>query len=353
MNKNDKADIHSGIAWAITFALVAIIMSIIAIATRYPKINISMDYMVFIVILLIISIVALAWQSCRHSERLKKHDRCARLFARRVVNHNISQNNDNKNLALHNIETNVDEILHEAKGFVKFCKYACWVIIPFCLITSIAHCVVLFPRLINQETTKEGQSRYAHLGIDYLGLIVAIFAIIVTLLVTWQIYSTIKAKEELEKSKKDIEKRFNDRLVKLEECCSQGRQRLSKLDGLEDNLKDTIYFEVYYAITGNELIKDIKTENWIKDTFISYTNPFSQSLRTIARQFLLAEFSKHTLEENSDSFINDAIKKVPKSMVEAFREELSEDKEWTQYTASNKILELIDKILKSYPKESK
>lgn len=63
MNKNEKADIHSGIAWAITFALAAIIMSIIAIATRYPRTDLSMDYMGVIVgILSLLVTVLLGWQ---------------------------------------------------------------------------------------------------------------------------------------------------------------------------------------------------------------------------------------------------------------------------------------------------
>lgn len=186
---------------------------------------------------------------------------------------------------------------------------------------------------------------------DYLGVIAGFFAVLVTLLVGWNIYSTIKAKEELQKSKDDIEKRFNERLTKLEECCEQGRQRLDKFDGLEDELKDIIYFEVYFAIVGNELIKDTQSENWIKEVFVSYTNPFSHSLKTIARQFLLAEFSKRILEEKSESLINDVVKKVPKTMVEALQKELSENRDWIQYTESDKINELIDKILESYPKE--
>lgn len=352
MNKSEKADIHCGIAWAITFALAAIIMSIIAIATRYPRTDLSMDYMVFIVILLIICIVALAWQSCRHSERLKKHDRCARLFARRVVNHSISQNNDNKNLALHNIETDVDEILHEAKGFVKFCKYACWVIIPFCLITSIAHCVVLFPRIINQKSAEEGQSGYAHLGIDYLGLIVAIFAIIVTLLVTWQIYSTIKAKEEL----KDFTDQFDERLTHLETCCTEGNARMTKIEtdakDLEERLKGIIWSEVYFSIMGYDSLNH-ESKNDIAAIFSYYSNSLSNVLRTIARQVLIAKFSQEASNEGQEKFIDDIVNRVAKSQVEAFDKELSKNKVWIQHVEFSKVSELINKILDAYPKESK
>lgn len=357
MNKNDKADIHSGIAWAITFALAAIIMSIIAIATRYPRTDLSMDYMVFIVVLLIICIVALAWQSCRHSERLKKHDRCARLFARRVVNHNISQNNDNKNLALHNIETDVDEILHEAKGFVKFCKYACWVIIPFCLITSIAHCVVLFPRIINQKSAEEGQSGYAHLGIDYLGLIVAIFAIIVTLLVTWQIYSTIKAKEEL----KDFTDQFDERLKSVEICCREGRAAIKQIrkdfKDSEKRLISKISSEVCHAVIGFESIKKADYKHIIKVLFNNYENSFSDSLKHLALQQLAIMFSANADRVNYDDLIEAVIKAVDKEQVNNLAKDLFDGDKLRDDTIEisnvGKTIELFNHLLKSYPKESK
>lgn len=63
MDKNDKANMHYGIAWAMTFALVAIIIGVIAIATRYPRTDLSMDYLGLIVgILSLLVTVLLGWQ---------------------------------------------------------------------------------------------------------------------------------------------------------------------------------------------------------------------------------------------------------------------------------------------------
>ena len=44
------------------------------------------------------------------------------------------------------------------------------------------------------------------LGFDYMGVIVAILALLVTLLVAWQIYSTIRSTRQIEKVEEDFEK---------------------------------------------------------------------------------------------------------------------------------------------------
>ncbi|MFH8143290.1 MAG: DUF2730 domain-containing protein [Muribaculaceae bacterium] len=190
------------------------------------------------VFILVVSVIALAWQSYCHNETLKQHQRIARLFARR---------NANKNEALQNIESDVNAILHETKGFARFCKYTCWVIIPFCLIASIHHLFVYFPRILNPSTIEQGQSGYAHLGVDYLGIIVALFAIIVTILVTWQIYSTIRAKEELRETQKEIKESFEKRLKELENKVEKLNNRNSKTDGIEE-AKEQIHEAISLAL---------------------------------------------------------------------------------------------------------
>lgn len=63
MNNNERADIHNGIAWAIIFALAAIIMGVITLATVYPRTDLSFDYMGVVVgILSLLVTVLLGWQ---------------------------------------------------------------------------------------------------------------------------------------------------------------------------------------------------------------------------------------------------------------------------------------------------
>lgn len=59
----DQSEIHNGIAWAIIFALVAIIMGVIALATVCPRTDLSIDYMGVIVGILSLLVTALiGWQ---------------------------------------------------------------------------------------------------------------------------------------------------------------------------------------------------------------------------------------------------------------------------------------------------
>lgn len=63
MNKSESADIHTGIAWAIIFAFAAIIISIIAIGQRWPRTELSFDYLGLLVgILAFITTILIGWQ---------------------------------------------------------------------------------------------------------------------------------------------------------------------------------------------------------------------------------------------------------------------------------------------------
>lgn len=192
------------------------------------------------VFFLLIIVIALGWKSFQHSESLKRHERIVRLLSRRKFERNDHKGEKNedksmeRDVSLNNIEEDVNAILRETKGFAQFCKCACWILIPICLIAAIHHFVVFFPRIINTQSYEQGQSGYAHLGVDYLGIIVAMFAIIITILVTWNIYSTIKAKEELRATKEDLEKLFEKRIKELDNCCNQGQDKLERLEHKHD-----------------------------------------------------------------------------------------------------------------------
>lgn len=72
MTNNEKSDIHSGIAWAMVFSLAAIIMGVIALATRYPRTDLSLDYMGVIVGILTLLVTALiGWQVFNAIENVK------------------------------------------------------------------------------------------------------------------------------------------------------------------------------------------------------------------------------------------------------------------------------------------
>lgn len=66
------------------------------------------------------------------------------------------------------------------------------------LIRFFALSFCLFPRTVCE---KDNHIQFNHLGFDYFGVIVGFFTLLVTFLIGWNIYSTIKAKEELETCK--------------------------------------------------------------------------------------------------------------------------------------------------------
>lgn len=68
----DKSDIHNGIAWAIIFALGAIIMSIVAVAHKCPRFNLDFDYIGLMVGILSLLVTALlGWQVFNAIENVK------------------------------------------------------------------------------------------------------------------------------------------------------------------------------------------------------------------------------------------------------------------------------------------
>lgn len=187
-----------------------------------------MDYifglLVAAVVVMLFIGLRLYWVSCEHSKELKKHTQCARKLSKAIGI--IKRPNS---ITTNNIESDVENILNETKGIADYIKNLCWVIIPFCLLVSIHYVIVYFPRVLSEKEVSEKQSYYAQLGIDYLGIIVALFAIIVTLLVGWQIFSNIKERERFDKLteandefKKNITEfrdGLDDRIKKLEKCC--------------------------------------------------------------------------------------------------------------------------------------
>lgn len=106
------------------------------------------------------------------------------------------------------------------KGWTMF-----WVIISSVLsVAAIICCIVSFPR----------EESALNKNFDYIGLIVGILALLVTFLVSWQIYSTIKAKDELKETQKEIKDNFETRLQDLENKMEKLNNKQSKTDGIEE-----------------------------------------------------------------------------------------------------------------------
>lgn len=140
-----------------------------------------------------------------------------------LYKHNESLKSLNKQIAK---IKHISSFTYEVKNIERYVRIIAYIALAFCLGAVIHYLAIGLPRVVKAKA----DGHVYDLGVDYLGLIVAIFAIIVTLLVTWQIYSTIKAKEELREIKEDIENDFEKRLSELEKCCNDGRNKLINLD---------------------------------------------------------------------------------------------------------------------------
>ncbi|WP_289859182.1 hypothetical protein [uncultured Muribaculum sp.] len=91
------------------------------------------------------------------------------------------------------------------KRFLKILR----IVIPFTniiMFAAIVYCLVI---CIDYHCNHYGDNKIPHRAIDDLGLLVTFLTMLVTVLVTWQIYQTINAKEESKKIKQLFNAEFN------------------------------------------------------------------------------------------------------------------------------------------------
>ncbi|MDE6535888.1 MAG: hypothetical protein K2K82_07780 [Muribaculaceae bacterium] len=113
-------------------------------------------------------------------------------FISQMRNYNKSIKELNSKIERLTDKSQVSIDVHGIKTYVAIIAY---IAITFCLGVIIHYLAVGLPRI--QKYYDDNSHKLVDLGVDYLGLIVAIFSVIVTLLVGWQILSTIKTREEL------------------------------------------------------------------------------------------------------------------------------------------------------------
>lgn len=128
------------------------------------------------------------------------------------------------NKRLSEFHNNSSKIEIEVKSIRFYSAIVAYVVLFACFLAVIHYISHTLPRL-----TEYGKTQ--NLGIDYLGLIVAIFAIIVTLLVTWQIFSTIKAKEELRETQREIKSDFESKIKDLDTRLTKLSTQQAKTEG--------------------------------------------------------------------------------------------------------------------------
>ncbi len=164
-----------------------------------------------------------------------------------------------------------------------------WVVVPFCMIASLHYLFVFFPRSVNEN---DNHIYFNNLGLDYWGVIVGFFTLIVTLLVGWQIFSTIRERERNER----LEEQYSDfknemiafrngleqRIKNMEDCCSEQKEQIENLDSKVEYLANATLL----VMSAESLIKSAhftdkkqKTDNFLIS--IAYSSLFNATYQFI------------------------------------------------------------------------
>lgn len=116
----------------------------------------------------------------------------------------------------------------ESTSILDYLKAIAWVVVPFCLLGSLHYLFVFFPRTVYE---KDNHILFNHLGFDYFGIVVGFFTLLITFLVGWQIFSTIRAKEGLREMQQEYKERFDDKMKNLDDKIEEINQQLQVMNG--------------------------------------------------------------------------------------------------------------------------
>lgn len=123
-------------------------------------------------------------------------------------------------------------------------------ILSFALLAfAIILCIVHFPRIIQNN----------NLGFDYLGLIVGILAFLVALLIGWQIYSTINAKQEFNTLEKKFKDEYEGRIKNLEDCCNNYKEKIQNVMREIERIDKYPFLRDMY----NEAVQYLNNNNYV------------------------------------------------------------------------------------------
>lgn len=148
---------------------------------------------------------------------------------------------------------------------------------------------------------------------DYNGMLVGFFTLLVTLLVGWNIYSTISAKEELEKAKDKLKEQYKEDIAKLKadvdklkieqqaQATKETEEATKTVDAMREiseqnvSLAAILNTRAYETVQRQILIEGTKLRDWLYDIIDA-----SMSIEDIYAKYLEVK-AKHP---EKVSFIN-------------------------------------------------
>lgn len=170
-----------------------------------------------------------------------------------------------------------------------YLKAIAWVVVPFCILASLHYLFVFFPRSVNEN---DNHIYFNSLGLDYWGVIVGFFTFIVTLLVGWQIFSTIRERERNERLEKQYDDFRNEmitfrngleqRIKGMEDCCDERKNQIETLDSKVEHIANATLL----VMSAESLIKSArftdrehKTDNFLIS--IAYSSLFNATYQFV------------------------------------------------------------------------
>ena len=129
------------------------------------------------------------------------------------------------------------DFTEKIKGIYKYVQIIAWIGVFFCVCVCLHYLCGYCPR---EKSLVEA---------DYMGVVVGILAAMITLLVGWNIYSTIKAKDELKETQKEIKDGFEARIKELESQIVKISNHQAKNDGIIEASETSNYWNRIKDVT--------------------------------------------------------------------------------------------------------
>lgn len=109
-------------------------------------------------------------------------------------------------------------IIRKLSALITLLKLLSFVALAFCVWMCVHYYIQHYP---NAEITSK--------PMDYFGMIVGFFTIMITLLIGWNIHSTIKAKDELDEARDKMRKQYKSDIAKLKTDVEELKAAQTKL----------------------------------------------------------------------------------------------------------------------------